>query len=276
MRYRTVPWNGSKRWMETPLREVFSKWDGKGRFYDPFCGSGFVSALMREVHPNTTQTVGDVNPWLVGFLRRQIECQKTDEIPSPGLTDVPYWRSLADPTILGVNEQAARFLICLLTSWGARYQDHADGTFGLPIQTEKGRYNQAVGTLPELWRTFWLRREDTVRQGSWADTIADAKQGDLVFLDPPYTETMGYGVEWTVADQMDVLFWAAEATQRGVQVVATNHDAIGRYYDKFGLSVEYLNSPARGRTSKLRREMLAVSPSLDRQKESNILDLFGE
>lgn len=275
MRYRTVPWNGSKRWMEAPLREVLSRWDGKGKFYDPFCGSGFVSALMREVHPSIQQTVGDVNPWLVGFLRRQLEGLQDDPVPAPGLDNVGYWRSLADPNVLGTNEQAARFLICLLTSWGARYQDHTDGTFGLPLQTEQGRYNQAVGTLPELWRTFWLRTDDRVLRKSWLDTIAEATAGDLVFLDPPYTETMGYGVEWTVGDQMDVLFWAADATQRGVQVVATNHETLGRHYAKFGMIVEYLHSPARGRTSKLRREMLAVSPSLEKQKEPDILTMFG-
>ena len=270
---RTIPWNGSKRWMESALRDVFVQWDGKGRFYDPFCGSGFVSALMRDCSIDSPQILGDVNPWLVGFFKRQTESNKEDAIPDPGAQDIEYWRNLRDPSALSVNEQAARFLICLLSSWGARYQDNADGTFGLPMQKEQGRFNQAMGTLPEMWRTFWLTPSDKVACQTWLKTVADAQAGDLVFLDPPYTETMGYGVAWDIGDQLAVWDWAAEAISRGVLIVATNHEALGKYYARVGLTVDYFVSPARGRTSKLRREMLAYSPSLS--PSNPIQTMFG-
>jgi len=83
--------------------------------------------------------------------------------------------------------------------------------------------------------------------------------GGFGFLDPPYTETIGYGTEWTVGDQLDVLLWVEEASRRGVLIVCTNHEAMGRHYARIGCEVSYLTAPARGRTSKARREMLAWS-----------------
>lgn len=248
--------------MEPQLREVLAQWDGKGTFYDPFVGSGFVSGLVREMHPNAPQVLGDVNPWLVGFLRRQLEGSPTDPIPEPGLSDVPYWRNLHDPALHDTNTQAARFLVCLLTSWGARYQDGKDGKFALPIQTEQGRYNQAVSTLPELWQTFWLRKGDLVLAQSWFKTVVSATQPDLIFLDPPYTETMGYGVKWSVKDQIEVLLWAADKVKEGHNVVVSNHGELKTIYERFGMHTLECSPPARGKTSQIRSEILAFPKQL--------------
>lgn len=53
MRGAYFPRNGSKRWLEPLLRQAFAQWGARGRFLDPFCGSGALKSPLQaraQVH----------------------------------------------------------------------------------------------------------------------------------------------------------------------------------------------------------------------------------
>jgi hypothetical protein len=49
-----------------------------------------------------------------------------------------------------------------------------------------------------------------------------AQSGDLVFLDCPYPETMGYSTAFTMQDWSEMYLWVRDAIPRGIAVIVTN------------------------------------------------------
>lgn len=103
---------------------------------------------------------------------------------------------------------------------------------------------------------------DSVAQRDWKESVAEAREGDLVFLDPPYTETLGYTTRWTVADQIDVWEMSETLIKRGVSVIVTNHGDLARLYARF-MTTKTIDRPGTGKTSKGRQELLAWSADLN-------------
>ena len=66
------PWNGSKNWMLGHLEPVLAQWPAKGRYIEPFVGGGSVSQLVRKLHPEASQVLGDANPWLISAYEQQL------------------------------------------------------------------------------------------------------------------------------------------------------------------------------------------------------------
>jgi hypothetical protein len=130
------PWSGSKRWLVPHLVPVFKKWQGQGRYIEPFVGGGSVAAVVKWMF-NTDQYLSDANPWLISVFQSQIDGGAT----SNNYADVEYWRNLSDIDLpsLSVIEKANRFAVCLFTAWGNRWGTKPDGVFR---STVNSRYCQ--------------------------------------------------------------------------------------------------------------------------------------
>lgn len=198
------PWNGSKRWLEPEIREVFSLLTPSGRYVEPFVGGGTVSRVARSVWPALDQVVGDANPWLTAYYERQVFGRRV-EIP-PNFTDVTYWRGLSDEdsTRLGVEDRALRFAICLLTAWGNRWEAYPDGRFRSTINRAYCDPEDLRKKLTSFFSRAWMRGTDKVTCADARAILAEVQAGDVVYLDPPYPETLGYGNNvWTIGDHLD-------------------------------------------------------------------------
>ena len=111
--------------------------------------------------------------------------------------------------------------------------------------------------LETFWEVSWLKGHGAVCC-DWKDAVACASPGDLVYLDPPYPESLGYGnQQWSFSDQLDVVDWVAEAVGRGVKVVVSNMSTIDRLYQRAGLATKLIRSNAASRTKRSRTEVLA-------------------
>jgi site-specific DNA-adenine methylase len=86
------PWNGSKRWLLPRLSAVIGEWSpgSSGRFIDPFCGGGSVSALVRHEHPAVAQVLSDANPWLMSAFEWQLAAQPYTVLDD--VFDIDRWR----------------------------------------------------------------------------------------------------------------------------------------------------------------------------------------
>lgn len=82
------PWNGAKTRMTTVLFPYLRAWGGKGRWIEPFLGSGVVSRMVRDMYPNTEHVIGDLNPWLMAAHQHWL----TGLVEPPTLADVTMER----------------------------------------------------------------------------------------------------------------------------------------------------------------------------------------
>lgn len=244
--------------MVAHLEPVFARWSARGRFYDPFCGGGSVSYLAKQMWAGVPQSVSDANPWLMSVF----EWQTADSgyrLPKNFL-DTDYWRGLHDGDLAGLSpaHRATRFAVCLLTAWGNRWETQPDGRFRSTINRRYCEPTYLRQRLESFFTVKWLSRRDSARTQNWSDALKRVSEGDLVYLDPPYPESLGYGNQWwDFSDQLDVVDWAAEATKKGVSVVISNMATIERLYRRAGFETRVLRGPAASKTRRVREEVLA-------------------
>jgi DNA adenine methylase len=134
------PWNGAKTRILKDLMSFIEQWDGKGKWIEPFLGTGIVSRQIAKTHPNSQQILGDLNPWLIAahqyWLSGIVAPPTLDDVSSE---KVQYFRGLKDSDFNSISERerALRFLICLYSAWGNRWQTNEDGIFATPINTAR-------------------------------------------------------------------------------------------------------------------------------------------
>lgn len=256
------PWNGSKRWLLPDLLEVTNWWAGEGSYIEPFVGGGSIARAIRSQHPNAPQILGDANPWLASVYEWQ-RLGVPYTLPENFL-DVSYWRGLRDTDIpdMTVTQRATRFAVCLHTSWGNRWKTESDGSFtssSAPVNQAWCVPDYLRGRLVQFFGTpGWLRPSDECAVGDWLTTAERARSGDLLYLDPPYTETLGYGNQtWTLSNQLDVVDLAIEKAKEGVAVVVSNHSTIERLYRRAGFKIQIISGQKAMKTRRTRDEMLA-------------------
>jgi hypothetical protein len=110
--------------------------------------------------------------------------------------------------------------------------------------------------LEMFFSVCWLHAGDAAVSQDWKDAITIAKPGDLVYLDTPYPESLGYGNQWwSFSDQLDVIDWVAE--HPNIAVVVSNMATLERLYHRAGLSVDLVAGPTPSRTKRQRVECLA-------------------
>lgn len=252
------PWNGSKTWLLGDLELVLRRWNGQGRFIDPFVGGGSVSRLARRLFPQSPQVVADANRWLVAAYA-QARSSVSYRLPS-NVSDVAYWRGLTDTNFgdLNLAERATRFAVCLHSAWGNRWETRSTGEFRSTVNRRWCSEEFLGRKVEAMFHGHWLRQSDTAEAGDWTTTVQQARKGDLVYLDPPYPEALGYGNQhWTFEDALDLLDWAVDAEHDGVSVVVSNMNALRRLYERAGLRCVTVNGPTAMKTRRLRREVLA-------------------
>ena len=251
------PWNGSKRWLLNDLVPIFSLWNGSGRYIEPFVGGRSVSATIRSMFPGVPQVLSDANPWLVSAYESQLSA--AIEFPA-NYSDVQYWRNLTDADLsnLSVSDRANRFAICLFTAWGNRWETKPDGIFRSTVNSKYCEPQYLKQRLTDFWRAGWLTPDDSTSCCDWKVAVAQAQPGDLVYIDPPYPESLGYGNQWwSFSDQLDVVDWVTDSVRNGVNIIVSNMATIERLYKRGGLETRTVTGPKRSQTRKIREELIA-------------------
>lgn len=223
------PWNGAKTRMVDVLTPYIEAWGGNGRWVEPFLGSGVVSRLTRTLYPNVPQVVGDMNPWLMSahesWFGGRVAPPTTDDVTADRIS---YYRSIKDSDFVDLShrDRALRFLVCLYSAWGNRWQTHEDGSFATPINVARdgGDPSFLLRRLTKSYGSGWGLERDLYLHGGWHRTASHAQRGDLVFLDSPYPETAGYGsTKWDLEDWSRMYDWVkTQAIPNGISVLVCN------------------------------------------------------
>lgn len=225
-------WAGGKRRL---LRQIIPLIPRFNHYYEPFCGG---AALFFSLRPPRA-TLGDKNEELINCYI-QVRNQPEEVIASLQClqnSEAEYYR-IREISLENKIDRAARFIYLMELSFNGLYRVNSDGKFNVPygqkpekkIDFEKIRkVSQAFENVDFVCRDFQT-------------TVADAKFGDLVYFDPPYTVSHGNNgfvqyneniFSWK--DQIKLANVADGLVHRGCTVIVSNaeHDLIQELYTNF-------------------------------------------
>ena len=253
-----IKWAGGKRWLVDNTQ--FKMPDFDGRYIEPFLGGG---AVFFHLSP-ARAILSDVNSRLIDTYQAIRSDWKSveDELKRMhALHTKEFYYAERDRVRKALHTQAAQFLYLNRTCWNGLYRENLAGKFNVPIGTK----TQVILPDDDFPAVSALLKNADLRCCDFEETLQDAKAGDLVFLDPPYTtaHNMNGFVKYnqkifSCDDQVRLRRCAEAAAMRGARVVLTNadHESIRTLYSSMGdpeivsrASVISGRSAARGQTT---------------------------
>ena len=255
-----LKWAGGKRWL--PLRPEFAVPPIKGRYIEPFLGGGAVFfhcrprlALLSDLNSELINTYIAIRDDWRSVVERLAVHQE--------LHSDEYYYDVRSSKPNSKIERASRFIYLNRTCWNGLYRENLNGMFNVP----RGTKNRVI--LPEDNFEEVSSRLQTaeIKVSDFEESVAQAGQGDFIFLDPPYTTAHNNNgfikyneAIFTWEDQVRLKDCACRAAERGARVVITNadHESLRELYRDAGTirsidraSVISGANLGRGRTSEL-------------------------
>jgi len=179
-------WAGSKRALVPLLRELSPS--DFARYVEPFFGSG---CLYFDLRPPIA-LVGDFNPDLIQFYEAVRDDSEAVLAAFGNWNRADYYevRKIL-PGSLSHVERAARFLYLNRNAFNGVYRTNREGLFNVPLGTKTG----SLPSPSEFEEIAAALATCTIVCGDYRATLAEAREGDFVYLDPPYVNAarMTYG-----------------------------------------------------------------------------------
>lgn len=188
-----LKWAGGKRRLLARYPELLPQ-NLNGVYYEPFLGSAAaLVALTRQAGMPIPASLGDANRPLIEFY---LQLREDPERVAKELTDLAdSFTADAKGTYFAVRDRynsrlprvrAAEFLFLNRTCWNGLYRTNAKGYFNVPLGRESADRSRLFPSEDDLVALAAALSRARIRATDWSNTIADAKEGDFVFLDPPY------------------------------------------------------------------------------------------
>jgi DNA adenine methylase len=219
-----LKWAGGKRWLASRLERISTLLATK--YIEPFLGGG---AIYFSLQPQRA-VLADTNSALIGAYRavrdHPLEIQSLLELHHA--THSPeYYYEMRRANFHSDVERAAQFIYLNRTCWNGLYRVNLKGIFNVPIGTK----NAVILETDDWERTAKLLNTASLLCQDFEDTIDDAREGDVIFADPPYTvkHNLNGFVKYNEAifsweDQIRLRNALLRAKKRGAIVFATNAD----------------------------------------------------
>jgi len=218
-----IKWPGGKRWLVKELAPhlpaTFS------RYIEPFAGGAAIFFALRP----SKAILADINADLIETYR--MVASDPEAVIAALLqlknSEKEYYRqrSLTPESQL---ERAVRLLYLMRFSFNGIYRVNLNGMFNVPY---------GYKTLMSVCDPEHVRACSRVLQcanlstSNFHDTLKEATEGDLVYIDPPYTVThnnngfLKYNEHiFSWSDQQNLAVGANLAAERGAHVIVSNAD----------------------------------------------------
>ena len=175
-----IKWPGGKRWFFKQYGHLLPQ--GVTRLIDPFLGGG---ASLFYLKPNEA-VVSDVNQDLINTYQvmrnNYLELAELLLAYQKKHNSQYYYfiRDLYNP----INEidRAARFIYLNRMCYNGMYRVNKKGKFNVPIGTREKCTNDI--DMFSIYSTYLQRAE--IMTCDFSETLKTAREGDLIFADPPY------------------------------------------------------------------------------------------
>lgn len=262
-------WAGSKRWLVPVIREIL-RGHKFADYYEPFLGSG---AVYFGIDNYRRAFLSDVTePLIQTYESIRDNARAVHEVGAswPVNQEMYYDIRASD---MKSEEAAARFLYLNRFGYNGLYRENQQGQFNVPFGRPKNAHFVSLSTLTAA--ASKLAASAKVHVSDFEEALATCRNGDLVYLDPPYVlqdqdgkfrDYNSKAFSWS--DQVRLSRVTLALQQRGVSVMVSNVDdpSILELYEGMKvISMERFSSIAAsvsGRTA--RREVLLVSPNIIR------------
>jgi len=219
-----LKWPGGKRWFianhANLLPETFE------RYIEPFLGSG---SLFFHLKPKRA-LLGDINDELIaayeGLKYDWIEVSDLIEKHEEDHDEFHYY-AVRNAKPRKATAQAARLIYLNRTCFNGIYRVNSDGKFNVP----KGTRDSIVFEDDDFNEVSRRLQNATLHAGDFEVLVNQAKSGDLIYADPPYTVRHNINgfikyneVLFSWADQIRLADALHRALNRGATIVCTNAD----------------------------------------------------
>lgn len=214
-----------------------------GRYIEPFFGGG---ALFFAVQPESA-IIADSNPELINMYEQIAE--NVDEVIGhlaeyKNNEDMFYAVREQDWTKLSKAEAAARMIYLNHTCFNGLYRVNKQGKFNTPF----GRYKRPnICDEPTLRAASEALSNAQIICGDYREVLKDhAREGDFVFLDPPYLPVTPSGdfkrytkEQFHEADHRELAETIKELESCGCKVVLTNsnHPLVTELYGDYPMTI---------------------------------------
>ncbi|WP_374267085.1 DNA adenine methylase [Zoogloea sp.] len=231
-----LKWAGGKRWLARSYSWLFPK--SYDRYLEPFFGGGAVffalrpdRAVLSDKNARLVATYEALrdNPNGVIAALRAYASRHSDEF---------YYVARATPEADAIKE-AARFLYLNRTCWNGLYRVNLKGEFNVP----RGTKNNVILPTDDFDAVSKALLNAELSASDFSTTLSQARAGDFVFIDPPYTVArnnngfLKYNEDiFSWADQERLKAEAVAAASRGASVLVLNahHDSVSKLYSDAG------------------------------------------
>ncbi|TVO70916.1 DNA adenine methylase [Sedimenticola selenatireducens] len=214
MKYHpVVPWIGGKGRISD---WILSRFPVHKCYVEAFCGA---AAIYFTKPPSEVEVINDINGELVNMYR-VIQHHPEEMIRQFkwALSSRQFyeWEQRKDPATLTDIQRAARFYYLQKQAFGGRVDGQSFGT----ATTSAPRLN--LFRLEEDLSQAHLRLQGTyVENLPWDEIIRRYdRPHTLFYLDPPYWNTEGYGVNWTFDNYERMAILARESS--GMMMISVN------------------------------------------------------
>jgi len=236
-----LKWVGGKTQLLPHLLELFPR--RAKTYYEPFLGGGAVFFALAAEGRFDRAVLSDFNRDLVDVYRvvrsfpddlmRLLRDIEADYVADPSKT-YSKWKRLDDPGLAAKltkrpTSRAARFIFLNKAGYNGLYRVNRKGGFNVPW----GKRSKVATFEQENLRACSkvLDRLASLQDGDFESILADAREEDLVYLDPPYvpksptssfTSYTGAGFGQREHERVARVF--RELVDRGCYVLASNAD----------------------------------------------------
>lgn len=228
-------WAGGKRWLVSFVDELTAGVEIRN-YHEPFAGG---AAVFFGIDFGNHSYLSDLNADLIETYEavRDAPEEVWDRLRRYRNTEEDYYAARAARPRKPVT-RAARFIFLNHTSFNGLYRVNLRGEYNVPFGYKPSDNRPGV----ELLKAASARLSSaTLTVGDFSASLGEVDQGDLVFLDPPYTvahNSNGF-VKYNdrlflFTDQQRLSSMIDEIRERGAYYVMTNaaHASIAELFEK--------------------------------------------
>lgn len=230
-------WAGGKRWLIPKVKELVSEYTFNS-YYEPFLG-GAAMFFGNEFAP--VSHLNDSNAELIEMYRqvREYPTEVSVLLESYVNSEASYY-ALRGAIPEEPLERAARFIFLNHTSYNGIYRVNLRGDYNVPYGARK---SINLPTEQHLRQISARLKGATLTSSDFQTAVDSAAEGDLVFLDPPYTVAhnnngfVKYNQKlFSFADQERLCDSLKRVADKGAFFILTNaaHESIEQLFGGIG------------------------------------------
>ncbi|MEW6332085.1 MAG: DNA adenine methylase [Pseudomonadota bacterium] len=243
-----IPWIGGKGRLASTIIEKFP---AHSCYVEAFCGA---AAIFFAKQPSEVEVLNDINGELVNLYRviqhhlEEFVLQFKWALTS---RQVYEWEKKKPPETLTDIQRAARFYYLQKLSFGGRVDGQNFGT-----ATTSGSRLNLLRLEEDLSQAHLRLHQVYVENLPWHEVIAKYdRPHTLFYLDPPYWETEGYGVDFGI-EQYQRMAELAKSVEGSMLISLNDHPEMRRIFDGLYMDNLEITYTVGGGSGSVARELL--------------------